>query len=83
VGVRWSGATEQTRRHTEVIRPAQLGLAGRQTHLDRQLQRPLRGHRGIHRGPLGEENGAHTPSPVCLNMKPPCVSIAERNVVCG
>ena len=28
---------------------------------------------------LGEANAAHTPSPVCLNMKPPCASIAERN----
>ena len=28
---------------------------------------------------LGDENAAHTPSPVCLNMKPPCTSIAERN----
>src|SRR5262249_23345691 len=28
---------------------------------------------------LGDENAAHTPSPVCLNMKPPCASIAEHN----
>ena len=28
---------------------------------------------------FGEAKAAHTPSPVCLNMKPPCASIAERN----
>jgi hypothetical protein len=28
---------------------------------------------------VGEANAAHTPSPVCLNNQPPCVSIAERN----
>jgi hypothetical protein len=27
---------------------------------------------------LGDENAAHTPSPVCLNKKPPCAWIAER-----
>ena len=27
----------------------------------------------------GEAKVAHTPSPVCLNMKPPCASIAPRN----
>ena len=30
---------------------------------------------------LGDANAAHTPSPVWLNMKPPWVSIAERNTV--
>ena len=34
---------------TEVVRPAQLGFAGRDAHPHRQLQCPLRGHRGIHR----------------------------------
>src|SRR6516162_1297836 len=28
---------------------------------------------------LGDENAAQIPSPVCLNMKPPCASIASRN----
>ncbi len=28
---------------------------------------------------LGEPNAAHIPSPVCLNMNPPCAAIAERN----
>ena len=28
---------------------------------------------------LGDANAAHTPSPVCLNMKPPCASISPRN----
>ena len=28
---------------------------------------------------LGDANAAHTPSPVCLNNKPPCASIAVRN----
>ena len=28
---------------------------------------------------LGEANAATTPSPVCLNKKPPCASIAARN----
>jgi hypothetical protein len=28
---------------------------------------------------LGEANAAHTPSPVCLNNQPLCVSIALRN----
>ena len=36
---------------TEVIPVPQLGFAGRQPHPHRQLQRPLRGHRGIHRRP--------------------------------
>ena len=34
---------------TEVVCPAQLGFAGRQPHPHRQLQHPLRGHRGIDR----------------------------------
>ena len=34
---------------TEVVALAQLGFAGRDAHPHRQLQRPLRGHRGIHR----------------------------------
>ena len=37
-------------RRTEVIPVAQFGFAGRQPHPHRQLQRPLRGHRGIDRG---------------------------------
>ena len=28
---------------------------------------------------FGEAKAAHTPSPVCLNIKPPCASIAARN----
>ena len=28
---------------------------------------------------FGDENAAHTPSPVCLNNQPPCASIAARN----
>ena len=28
---------------------------------------------------LGDANAAHTPSPVCLNMKPPCAPIAPRS----
>ncbi len=35
---------------TEVIRPPQLGFAGRNPHPHRQLQPQLRGHRGINRG---------------------------------
>ena len=44
---------------TEVVRPPQLGFAGRQPHPHRQLQRPLRGHRRIHRRPRRRERGAH------------------------
>ena len=44
---------------TEVVPPAQLGLAGRQPHPHRQLQRPLRSHRGIDRRPGRGERGAH------------------------
>ena len=44
---------------TEVIPVAQLGFAGRQPHPHRQLQRPLRGHRRIHRRPRRGERGAH------------------------
>ena len=44
---------------TEVVPVPQFGLAGRQPHPHRQLQRPLRGHRGIHRGPRRRERGAH------------------------
>ncbi len=43
----------------EVVAVAQLGFAGRQPHPHRQLQRPLRGHRGIHRRPGRGERGAH------------------------
>ena len=32
---------------TEVVPVSQLGLAGRDPHPHRQLQRPLRGHRRI------------------------------------
>ena len=67
---------------TEVVPVAQLCLTGRQPHPHRQLQRPLRSHRGIHRD-LGEAKAAHTPSPVCLNMKPPCASIAAQHLVMG
>ena len=59
---------------TEVIPTPQLGFAGRQPHPHRQLQRPLRGHRGIHRRTGRGERGAHTvtgvleqPAPVRLN----------------
>ena len=44
---------------TEVIPVPQLGLAGRQPHPHRQLQRPLRSDRSIDRGPRRGERGAH------------------------
>ena len=44
---------------TEVVRPPQLGLAGRDPHPDRQLQRPLPSHRGINRTSGRGERGAH------------------------
>ena len=34
---------------TEVVPIPQLGFSGRQPHPHRQFQRPLRGHRRIHR----------------------------------
>ena len=34
---------------TEVVPVPQLGFAGRNAHPHRQLQRPLRGHRSVHR----------------------------------
>ena len=40
-----------------------------------------RPQRHLRRSPPGEENAAHTPSPVCLNHSPPCDSIARRNTV--
>ena len=45
---------------TEIVRPPQLGFAGRDPHPHRQLQRPLRGHRRIHRRPGRGERGTHT-----------------------
>ena len=44
---------------TEVVRPAQLGFAGRDPHPHRQLQRPLRGHRRIDRRRRRGERGTH------------------------
>src|SRR5271155_1083552 len=44
---------------TEVVGPPQLGFAGRDAHPNRQLQRPLRGHRGTPRGARRGERGAH------------------------
>ena len=44
---------------TEVVRPPQLGFAGRDAHPHRQLQRPLRGHRGVHRTLRRGERGTH------------------------
>ena len=44
---------------TEIVPSAQLGFAGRQPHPHRQLQRPLRGHRRIHRRSWRRERGAH------------------------
>jgi hypothetical protein len=44
---------------TEVIRPPQLCLTGRQTHPNRQLQRALRGHRGINGTPRRRERRTH------------------------
>ncbi len=76
-----------TRRHhprrtvkhrTEVIPLAQLGLAGRQPHPHRQLQRPLRSHRSIDRRPGRGEGGAHPVAGV-LEQKPPCASISPRS----
>ena len=59
---------------TEVIPAAQLGFPGRQPHPHRQLQRPLRGHRRIHRRARRGERGAHAvagvleqPTPVPLD----------------
>ena len=44
---------------TEIIRPPQLGFTGRQPHPHRQLQRPLRGHRGVNRTPRRGERRTH------------------------
>jgi len=44
----------------EVVHPTQLGFTDRQPHPHRQLQRPLRGHSGIDRGPRRGERHAHS-----------------------
>jgi len=44
----------------EIVPIAQLGLAGRNPHPHRQLQRTLGGHRRIHRRFRGAERGAYT-----------------------
>ena len=49
---------------TEVVPTAQLGFAGRDAHPHRQLQRPLRSHRGINRGPRRART-RHTPRRRC------------------
>ena len=46
-------------RRTEVVPVTQLGFASRQAHPHRQLQRPLRGHRRIHRRLRRGERAAH------------------------
>ena len=63
---------------TEVIALAQLGLACRDAHPYRQFQCTLAAI-AASTADLGEANAAHTPSPVCLNINPPCASIAARN----
>ena len=63
---------------TEVVPIPQLGLTGRQPHPHRQLQ-PRCAATAASTADLGDANAAHTPSPVCLNRKPPWVSIAVRN----
>jgi hypothetical protein len=52
---------------TEVVRSTQLGLAGRDPYPHRQLQRPLRSHRGIRRGPRRSERGTHSVTGVLEN----------------
>ena len=44
---------------TEVVPVPKLGLAGRQSHPHRQLQRPLRGDRGTDGGSRRSERRAH------------------------
>ena len=44
----------------EVVPVPQFGLAGRQPHPHRQLQRPLRGHRSVDGALRRGERGAHT-----------------------
>jgi hypothetical protein len=44
---------------SEIVALRQLGFAGRDPHPHRQLQRPLRGHRGIDRCPRRGERGTH------------------------
>ena len=44
---------------SEIVARTQFGFAGRQPHPHRQLQPPLRGHRGIHRRTRRGERGAH------------------------
>ncbi len=65
---------------SEVVTVAQLSLAGGDTDPHRQLQLPLRIDCG---GDCRRRRceRSHTPSPVCLNRKPSCASIAERNTL--
>ena len=69
---------------TEVVAVAQFGFAGRDPHPHRQLQRPLRSHRGIDRRPGRRECGTH---PVTGVLEQPTAVRLDRRaqhlVMCG
>ena len=66
---------------TEVVPIAQLGFAGRNPHPHRQLQRPLRGHRGIDRAPRRGERGTYTVAGVLEQPAPVCLDRLEQHLV--
>ena len=68
---------------TEVVPVAQLGLAGRQPHPHRQLQRPLRSHRGIDRRPRRGERGAHPVAGVLEQEAPVRLNRPAQHLVMG
>ena len=68
---------------TEVIPLAQLGLAGRQPHPHRQLQRPLRSHRRIHCGSRRGEGGAHPVAGVLEHEAPVRLNRPAQHLVMG
>ena len=70
--------------HAEITASRNSAVPGRQPHPHRHFSTAVA--MAASTAALGDEqNAAHTPSPVCLNMNPPCVSIAERNtfVLCA
>ncbi len=67
----------------EVVTVARLGFPGRQPHPHRQRERPLRGHRCIHRGLRRRERGAHPVTGVleqeaAVRLDRPAQNLVER-----
>ena len=67
----------------EVIRPPQLGFAGRQPHPHRQLKRPLRGYCGIHCCPRRRECRAHAIAGVLEHETAVCLDRRAQHLIMG